>query len=66
MHLAGINRTNNQQLFQDVNVKLTESICTILIKNSLKIPVFLHLQPKFQNLTNMVKVNSKVKKFLEN
>ena len=59
VHLAGINRTNNEQLFQDVNVNLTESICKILIKNSVKIPVF------FTSSTQVSKTNEYGKSKLE-
>ena len=38
-HLAGENRTTNDELFVINNINLTKDICNILKKNNLKIPV---------------------------
>ena len=39
-HIAGINRTKDNKLFEKVNVHLTKLICDVLIKNKKKIPIF--------------------------
>ena len=39
VHLAGVNRTEDNSLFEKVNINLTKHICDFLLEKSLKTPI---------------------------
>ena len=61
-HLAGENRSNNDELFIKNNILLTKEICDILKNNNLKIPVLFSSSIHSENHT----VYGKSKKQAEN
>ena len=48
IHLAGVNRPKYKKLFNEVNIKLTNSICDLLIKNSHKIPIIFSSSTQYE------------------
>ena len=60
VHLAGVNRPDNQQEFAEGNTELTELICNIIKKNSLLIPVIFtsSIQAELDNAYGISKRNA--------
>lgn len=70
IHLAGVNRPLNELDYNNGNVKLTEFICDILIKNNITVPVIYtsSIQAEFDNPYGKSKKKSEIvlRKLAEN
>ena len=65
-HIAGINRTKDNKLFEKVNVHLTKLICDVLIKNNKKIPIFFSSSIQAGNKTKYGESKLKAEELLKN